>query len=72
MKTVAEIISISLNAITVLIPICFSINIIFSLSTEERNIVATDNPTSMMYNVLFVFALSLIFNSKRILKLGTF
>ena len=71
MKTV-EMISLSLNAITLLIPIFFSMNIIFSLRYEERNMDETNKAPNLIYNILFVIALSIIFNSKKIMKLGTF
>ena len=73
MKNLVELTSITLNTITIFIPIFLSFNIILSsLKIEEkinREVVKTSN---MFYDIAFVIGLSLILNSKKIIKLGIF
>ena len=69
MKIVSKYVSVALNSITILIPIIYSINIIFSFSDDE--IKKDESNFSTTINILMVIILSLIYNSMKILKLGT-
>ena len=69
MKIVSKYVSVALNSITILIPIIYSINIIFSFSDDE--IKKNESNISTTINILMVIILSLIYNSMKILKLGT-
>ena len=69
MKIVSKYVSVALNSITILIPIIYSINIIFSFSDDE--IKKNESNFSTTINILMVIILSLIYNSMKILKLGT-
>ena len=73
MQNVSETTSIVLNVITLLIPITFSVNIYYSLNDDDiTHLEDLKNENGyFIYKLLYVIILSIIFNSKRIIKLGT-
>jgi hypothetical protein len=72
MKNVRELTSLALNALSLMIPILYTYKIVNSLRQEEKLENEVEKGSHMLYNIIFVVALSLIFNSKKIIKLGTF
>jgi hypothetical protein len=72
MKSLAELTSITLNTITIFIPIFFSINILISLKNDDKISREVYKTSNIVYDILFVVALSLIFNTQKIIKIGIF
>lgn len=72
MKSLAELTSITLNTITIIIPIFFSINILISLKNDDKISREVNKTSNIVYDFAFVVALSLIFNTQRIIKTGIF
>ena len=72
MKSLAELFSITLNTITIFIPIFFSINIIISLKNDDKISREVSKTSNIVYDILFVVALSLIYNTQKIIKTGIF
>jgi len=72
MKSLAELFSITLNTITIFIPIFFSINIIISLKNDDKISREVSKTSNIVYDIVFVVALSLIYNTQKIIKTGIF